>query len=79
MKVAEHEHEFKAINEAQETFAVREMMPKVIEQEFLAGPRKLDEVMEKLETIVNGRKADDSPVPMDLGKCWHARCENDAE
>ena len=51
LKVAEYEHQFKTIDEAQKIFVVREMMPKVTEQEFLTGPRKLDEGMEKLEII----------------------------
>ena len=35
-------------DEAQKTLAVREMMPKDIKREFLTGPRKFDEMMEKL-------------------------------
>ena len=66
LKVAEHEHQFKAIDEAQKTFVVREMMPKDIKREFLTGPTKFDEIMEKLEIIVNEMMADDGPVPMDL-------------
>ena len=46
LRVAEHEHQFKAFDKAQKTFVVREMMPKDIKQEFLTGPRKLDEIME---------------------------------
>ena len=42
-------------------------MPKDIKREFLTGPRKFDEIMEKLEIIVNEMMADDGPVPMDLG------------
>ena len=37
--MAEHEHQFKAI-EAQKTFAVREMMPKETTREFLTGGTK---------------------------------------
>ena len=66
LKVAEHEHQFKATDEAQKIF-VREMMPKDIKREFLTGPRKFDELMEILETIVNEMMAHDGPVPMDLG------------
>ena len=47
-------------------FVVREMLPKDIKREFLTGPRKIDEIMEKLEIIVNEMMADDGPVPMDL-------------
>ena len=54
LKVAEYEHQFKVIDEAQKILVVREMMPKDIKREFLAGPRKFDDIMEKLE-------------PMDLG------------
>ena len=36
--------------------------------EFLTGPRKFDEVMEKLEIIVDDMMADDGPIPMDLGE-----------
>ena len=68
LKVAEYEHQFKATDEAQKTCAVREMMSKDIRREFLTGPRKFDENMEKLEIITNG--------PM---KCWYARCEDDTE
>ena len=67
LKVAECEHQFKVIDEAQKIFVVREMMPKDVNREFLTGPRKIDEIMEKLEIIVNEMMADDGPVPMDLG------------
>ena len=67
LKVAEYEHQFKAIDEAQKMFVVREMMPKDIRREFLTGPRKFDEIMEKLEIIVNEMMADDGTVTMDLG------------
>ena len=65
LKVAEYKYQFKAIDEAQKTFVVREMMPKDIKREFLTGPR-IDEIMEKLEIIINEMMADDGPVPMDL-------------
>ena len=42
-------------------------MPKDIKREFLTGPRKFDEIMEKLEIIANEIVADDGPVPMELG------------
>ena len=48
-------------------FVVREMMPKDIKREFLTGPSKFDEIMKKLEIIVNEMMVDDGPVPMDLG------------
>ena len=67
LKVAEYEHQFKAIEEAQKIFVVREMMPEDIKREFLTGPRQFDEVMEKLEIIVNEMVAEDGPVSMDLG------------
>ena len=66
LKVTEHEHQFKAIDEGQKV-VVREMMPKDIKREFLTGPREFDATMEKLETIINEMMADDGPVPMDLG------------
>ena len=53
LKVAEYEHKFKAIDEAQKIFVVREMMPKDIKRKFLTGPRKFDEIMENMEIIVN--------------------------
>ena len=65
--MAEYEHQFKVIDEAQKIFVVRDMMPKDIKREFLRGPRKFDEIMEKLEIIINEMMADDGPVPMDLG------------
>ena len=55
------------IDEAQKIFVVREMMPKDIKREFLTGPRKFDEITEKLEIIVNEMMADDGPTAMDLG------------
>ena len=67
LKVAEYEHQFQTIDEAQKIFLVREMMPKDIKREFLTGPRNFDKIMEKLEIIVNEVVADDGPVPMDLG------------
>ena len=67
LKVSEYEHQFKAIDEAQKTFVVMEMMPKDIRREFLTGPRKFEEIMEKLEIIINEMTADDGPVSMDRG------------
>ena len=43
------------------------MTPKDIKREFLTGPRKFDEIMEKLEIIINEMMADDRQAPMDLG------------
>ena len=65
--MAEYEHQFKVIDEAQKILVVREMMPKDIKREFLTGPRKFDEVMGKLEIIINEMMADDGPTPMELG------------
>ena len=73
LSVAEYEHRFKAIDEAQKMFVVRETMPKDIQRELLTGPRKIHEFMEKLEIIINEMVADDGPVPMDLGLVWYAR------
>ena len=42
-------------------------MLKDIRGKFLAGPRKFDEIMEKLEIIINEMMVYDGPVPMDLG------------
>ena len=67
LNVAEYEHQFKTIDAAQKILVVREMMPKDVKREFLTGPRNLDEIMEKLEIIVNEMMTDDGPVPMDLG------------
>ena len=67
MKVAEYEHQFRVIDEAQKIFVVREMMPKDTKREFLTGLRKFDQIMEKLEIIINEMIADDGPTPMDLG------------
>ena len=47
------------------------MMPKDIKWEFLTGPRKFDEIMEKLEIIINEMMVDDGPVPMEPGICRH--------
>ena len=59
LKVAEHEHQFKVIDEPQKIFVGREMMPKDIKREFLTGPRKFDEIQEKLEIIVTERPMTD--------------------
>ena len=67
LRVAEYELRFKEIDEAQKTFVVRQVMPKDIKREFFTGPTKFDEVMDKLEIIINEMMADDGPVPMDLG------------
>ena len=56
----------RVIDEEQKTFLLRDVIPKDIKQEFLTGQRKFDEIMEKLEIIVNDMMADDGPVPMDL-------------
>ena len=40
LKVAEYEHQFKTIDEEKKIFVVREMVPKDIKREFLAGPRR---------------------------------------
>ena len=79
LKVAEYDHKFKVIDEAQNTIVAREMMPKDIKRELMTGLMKLDEIMEKLEIMFFGMIADDGPAPMDLGKSRYARCENDAE
>ena len=65
--MAEYEHQFTTIDEAQKIFVVRETVPKDIKREFFTGPRKLVEIMEKGEIIVNEMMADDGPAPMDLG------------
>ena len=48
-------------------------MPKVIKREFLTGPRKLEEIMEKLDIIINETSTN--------GPCkrWYARGEDDTE
>ena len=76
--MAEYEQQFKVIDEAQKTFVVREMMPK-IKREFLTGPRKFDEIMEKVEIIVNEMMADDGPVPLELGNVGTHGWEDDTE
>ena len=53
LRVAEYEHQVKAIDEAQKTLLVREMVPEDIKRELLARPRKFDEILEKLEIILN--------------------------
>ena len=65
LKVAEYEHQFKVIGEAQKIVVVRGMMPKDIKRELLTGPRKFDETMENLEIIINEIMADTNG----LGKC----------
>ena len=76
LKVAEYEHQFRVIDKAQKTFVVWEMMPKDIKREFLTGPRKFDEIMEKLEIIIkDGRRRSSADAS---GEPRHARCESDA-
>ena len=67
LKVAECEHHFKVIDEAQKILVVREWMLKGVNQEFLTGPKKFNTTMEKLEITINEMMADDGPVPLDLG------------
>ena len=67
LKVAEYEHQFKVIDEAQQIFVVREIMPKDIKREFLTVPRKFGEIMEKLEIIIIEMMSDNGPTLMDLG------------
>ena len=74
MLVAEFEQQFKVIDEAQKTFVVREVVSKDIKREFLTGSRKVDEIIEKLEIIINEIMADNGS-----GECRYARCEKDAE
>ena len=57
--MAEYEHQVKVIGEAQKIFVVRKMMPMDIKREFLTGPRKLDEIKEKLEIVVDEMMTDD--------------------
>ena len=78
LKVAEYGHQLKVTNGAQKTFVVREMMPKDIKREFLTGPGKLEEIMEKLEIIINENDGRLRTSTNGSGECWHARCENDA-
>ena len=40
--MAEYEHQLKVIDEAHKIFVVREMIPKDIKREYLAGPRKFE-------------------------------------
>ena len=54
-------------------------MPKDIQREFLTAPRKLDELMEKLEIVINEMMADDGPAPIRPGKRWCARCDEGTE
>ena len=65
LKVAEYEHRFKVIDEAQ-TFVVREMMPKDIKREILTGPRKFNEIMDMLEIIINEMMAADQDANNDM-------------
>ena len=53
LRVAKYEHQFKAVDELQKTFVVREMMPKDMKRELLTGPKKFHEIMERLEIIIN--------------------------
>ena len=68
LKVVEYEHQFKVMDEAQKILVVRRMMQKDIRRELLTGPRKCDEIMEKLEIIVNEMMADDGPTPNGPGE-----------
>ena len=67
---ARYGHQFRAIDEAQKTFVMREMMPKDIQRDFLT--KKFDESLEKLEIIIN-------EMYRCIWECRFARCENDTE
>ena len=54
-------------------------MPKDIKREFLTGPRKFDDVVEKLEIISNEMMADDGPVPMDFGNVGTLDATSDSD
>ena len=78
LKVAEYEHQFKVIDLAQKIFVV----PTDIKREFLTGPRKFDEIMEKLEIIVNEMVTGDGPTLMDLdsvGACDAKTTQSDSD
>ena len=73
LKVAECEQQFKAIDEAQRSFVVMEMMPRFTSSEnFFTGQWKLDGIMEKLEIIIIEMMADDGPVPVGWDQCQWA-------
>ena len=65
LKVAEYEHQFKKIDEAQKMFVVRECEGH--QTGVFDGTEKFDEIMGELEIIVNEMMADDGPIPVDLG------------
>ena len=58
----EYAHQFKVIDEVQKTFVIRERTPKEIKREFLTGPMKLGEIMEKFDVIINVMIADEGPL-----------------
>ena len=67
LKVAEYEHQLKLIDQTQKTIVLREIAED-IRREFPTRPRKLDEIMKKLEIIIiNEMLADDGPTSVDLG------------
>ena len=75
--VAEYEHQFKVIDEAQKTFGVREMMPEDTKREFLTGQeiqRNRGKVADHWRNQGRRRTSSDGS-----GECQYARCENDAE
>ena len=75
LRVAKYEHEFKAIDEAQNTFVVRDMMPKDIKREFLMGLRNHGKTGDHHQrNDVRRRTSTNGP-----GKRWYARCDKDTE
>ena len=64
LKVAEFEHQFKVIHEAQKTFVVGEIMPKDIQREFWTGTEETRRNNGKVGD--HHQSYDDGPVPMDL-------------
>ena len=74
LRVAECKHQFKAIDEAQKTFVVREMC-RWCQTRVPDGTEKTLRNHEKIEIIINEMMADDGPVPLDLGKYRYARAK----
>ena len=57
LKVAEHGHQFKVIDEAQKILVVREMMPKDIKREFLKEARRAPRAASLMGTLTRTREA----------------------
>ena len=75
-KMAEYEHQFKVIDEAQKTFMVRRMMPKDIKLEFLTG-QEIRQTYGKVGALHQRNDGRRMTSTSGFGECPYTQCEND--